>query len=199
MQMGVEAIRREVLKVLNEDETFHELQNDLAGEHRGNSGSHGGLRRRLPTSRTVRSAEAGADQQMDDPDVHVDTLTEPSTAPGSPRSDQGRPREDTLDISSDWDDSDFELLPGPRSSARGDSAQQNEPGESGTDGIGAKLARWLHTCSQSIARAVGGVCQGAVTLAKGFLKDCSKLMKDVATWCQQSIDGLRKQSESLIM
>lgn len=189
MQMGVEAIRNEVLKVLQEDETFQELQQDLSRERRSNTG----LRRRLPASRSVRSAGDDASEALDDPDVHMDTWTEPSSSPGSPRSDQEKPN-DTLDLCSDWDGSDFELLPGPSSSERDDTALQVLPGGSGKESMGHRIAQWLQSCSKSIARVVGGVCQGAVALARSVSNDCTKLLKDVASWCQRSIDALSRQS-----
>lgn len=189
VQLGIEAVREEVLKVLKEDPTFHELQREIGGEQAGHARSSG-LRRRLPASQVARSAG------QDDP--HADTWTEPSTEPGSPRNDPAA--EETLDLCSEWDGSEFELLNGPNSSERGSLyTEAREPEDSEKESLGHRLSQWLQECSQSIARVVGGVCQGAVTLVKGIVNDCTKLMKDVASWCQRSIDELRRRGMYLFI
>lgn len=187
LQLGVEAIRKEVLKVLSDDPTLQGLQQDIAAEHAGHRSSSG-LRRRLPAARAVRSLR-------DDVPL-ADTWTEPSTAPGSPASEP-RITNDTLELASahsDWDGSDFELLPGPNPLSESDPGLKNEHASTEKESIGQKLAQWLQECSSSIASVMGGVCQGALSVMKGILQDCTKLMQDVASWCQRSIDTLRNES-----
>jgi hypothetical protein len=98
----------------------------------------------------------------------------------------------TLELNSDWDGSDFELLPGPNSPGR---TEQADSAGHHTDklSLGQRVAQWVQECAKSIARVVGGVCHGAVTLVKGIVRDCSKLLQDVANWCQRSIDELRRR------